>query len=80
MACGTPVACSNTPALPEVTGDAALTFDPTDAASIGDALARLLGDPGLRDELRGQGLRRAAGLSWERTAGQTLAQYRQAVG
>jgi glycosyltransferase involved in cell wall biosynthesis len=80
MACGTPVACSNTSSLPEVTGDAALTFEPTDAASIADALAHLLGDADLRAELRGQGLRRAAGFSWERTARQTLAQYRQAVG
>src|SRR2546430_13058030 len=35
---GVPVACSRASALPEVAGDAARYFDPTDVGDIGDAL------------------------------------------
>ena len=42
MACGTPVACSQTASLPEVGGDAAVYFDPTDTDSTASALQGLL--------------------------------------
>ncbi len=76
MACGTPVACSDTSSLPEVVGDAALTFPPTNPQAIAGSLARLLQDADLRAELRERGLHQAARFSWERTAAQTLALYR----
>ena len=79
MACGTPVICSNAASLPEVIGDAALTFDPHDTAALAAALIRLHGDAGLRDELRQKGLRRAAQFSWTRCADETMAIYRQAI-
>ena len=79
MACGTPVACSNISSLPEVVGDAALTFDPTNTNAIANALNRLLSDTDLRADLRERGLRQAAQFSWERTARDTLAVYRQTV-
>src|SRR5258706_6721658 len=47
MACGAPVLASNTSALPEVAGDAALLVDPTDTAAIAARLARLAADAGL---------------------------------
>ena len=47
MARGLPVACSNTTSLPEVAGAAALYFDPTDVAAMGEAIGRLLDDPAL---------------------------------
>ena len=37
MACGCPVACSNTTSLPEVVGGAARLFDPRDVEAIGTA-------------------------------------------
>ncbi len=77
MACGTPVACSNASSLPEVVGDAALTFEPTDEAAIAAALRRLSGDVDLRAELQAAGLRRAAEFSWERAARETLELYEQ---
>jgi alpha-1,3-rhamnosyl/mannosyltransferase len=80
MACGTPVACSNTSSLPEVVGDAALLFDPTDAAGIAEALSRLMHDADLRADLRERTLRQAARFSWERTARATLTVYRQTAG
>jgi glycosyltransferase involved in cell wall biosynthesis len=76
LACGTPVACANTSSLPEVAGDAAVLFDPTQTDAIVDALRRLLGDAGLRADLRRWGLAQAAKFSWARTAQATLALYR----
>jgi glycosyltransferase involved in cell wall biosynthesis len=80
MACGAPVACSNTSSLPEVAGDAALTFDPADVDGITGALRRLLTDAALRADLRERGLEQAARFSWEKTAQQTLALYQKLGG
>jgi glycosyltransferase involved in cell wall biosynthesis len=77
MACGTPVACSNNSSLPEIAGDAALLFDPTDVESISDALGRILRDAELQAHLRDAGTRQASRFSWERTAQETLAVYRR---
>lgn len=68
MACGAPIACSNTTAMPEVVGDAALQFDPGDTDDIARAIVRLLRDPDLATTLRTRGMRRAALFSWERAA------------
>ena len=80
MACGTPVITSNTSSLPEVVGDAALLVDPYDVEAIAEALARLLEDKELRQRLREAGLARARLFSWERTARETIAAYRLAMG
>jgi glycosyltransferase involved in cell wall biosynthesis len=56
---GTPVACSDLPALREVAGDAALYFDPTTAGSMAAALCRMTDDEALRSDLRARGLARA---------------------
>jgi len=76
LACGTPVACANTSSLPEVAGDAAVLFDPTQTESIVDAMRQLLGDGDLRVDLRQRGLAQAAKFSWSRTAQETLTLYR----
>lgn len=78
MACGTPVACSDTASLPEVGGDAALYFDPASEDTIVETLRRLLSDVELQDELARRGLERAARFSWDRVATETEAIY-QAV-
>jgi glycosyltransferase involved in cell wall biosynthesis len=77
MACGVPVACSNISSLPEIAGDAALLFNPTDVESISDALRRILRDAELQAHLSDAGLRQAGRFSWERTAQETLAVYRR---
>lgn len=79
MACGTPVASSNATSLPEVTGDAALTFDPLDTTAISACMDRLISDTGLRERLRELGLARAKKFSWRRTAEQTLGVYLAAL-
>ena len=77
MACGAPVACGNASSLPEVVGDAALTFDPHETAAIRAALRRLSTDAELRADLRARGLARAAEFSWQRAARETLEVYAQ---
>jgi len=76
MARGVPGACSDRASLPEVAGGATLLFDPSDVDAIRSAIEQLVGDAGLRDELRRRGLERAAEFSWERTAERTAAVYR----
>jgi glycosyltransferase involved in cell wall biosynthesis len=68
MACGTPVVTSNTSALPETVGDAALTVDPLDVEGLARAIARVLGNANLRAQLSARGMQRAATFSWETTA------------
>jgi len=79
MACGCPVAASNVGAVAEVCGDAALLFDPTDVDAISDAIVRVTSDQKLRERLRTDGLLQAARFTWEATAQQHLAVYRQAL-
>lgn len=57
-ACGAPVIASNTTALPEVAGDAALLVDPEDPRAIAHAIARMIDDSSLRADLRARGLAR----------------------
>ncbi|MCI0478329.1 MAG: glycosyltransferase family 4 protein, partial [Anaerolineales bacterium] len=72
MASGAPVICSHASSLPEVVGDAALMVNPRDADEIARALARVLDDAALRDDLRAKSLARAAQFSWERAARETM--------
>jgi glycosyltransferase involved in cell wall biosynthesis len=72
MACGTPVACSNTASLPEVVGDAALTFDPHDVQGIATAMGRLLADEDLRGELMARGRERCTRFTWGACARQVM--------
>jgi alpha-1,3-rhamnosyl/mannosyltransferase len=76
MACGCPVACSNTTSLPELVGRAALQFDPTSTTDIEVTMRRALESPLLRADLRTRGLARAATFSWEESAKSTLELYR----
>ncbi len=77
---GVPVACSNVTSLPEQAGDAALLFDPRRPEEIADAIYRLLTDEPLRRDLVERGKKRAAGLTWERTARILRAHYRRIAG
>jgi len=80
MRCGTPVACSSTSSLPEVVGDAALTFDPADERQIADAMLQLDRSTELRDELSRRGLERASMFSWRKSASKWLQSLEQASG
>lgn len=77
MATGTPVIASDTSSLTEnLRGAAALV--PTDQPdALTACLGGLLADGDARERLRTEGLRRAAGFRWERTARATLDCYRE---
>jgi glycosyltransferase involved in cell wall biosynthesis len=80
QAAGTPVACSDLPALREAAGDAAVFFDPHDAASIAAALTALLGDEEKRNLLRKRGWERAKDFTWRRAAERTAEVYEDVLG
>lgn len=76
MACGAVVAASSAGALPEVVGDAALSFAPTSVPEMAMALHSALTEGALRERLRAAGLERARHFTWARAAEETLAVYR----
>ena len=75
MACGCPVVTSDTTAMPETAGGAAILAYPDDPASIAKAILEALG-PG-QDQLRDRGFRRANEFTWSATARSTLDVYRE---
>jgi glycosyltransferase involved in cell wall biosynthesis len=77
MACGCPVVTSNTSAMPETAGQAAVLSDPKDPASIARAIVEAAGPD--QDRLRDLGLARASQFTWSATAAATLDVYREAA-
>jgi glycosyltransferase involved in cell wall biosynthesis len=75
MACGCPVVTSNTTAMPETAGGAAVLCDPRDPASIARAIIDASGPS--TDRLRDQGIRRAGQFTWGATGASTLEVYRE---
>ena len=65
MALGSPVMTSRGGATEEIAGGAALLVDPLDIRGMAAAIAALDGQPGLRENLRAAGLRRAGVFSLE---------------
>jgi glycosyltransferase involved in cell wall biosynthesis len=79
MACGAPVVCSNKTSLPEVVGDAGTLVDPLNIQALGAAILEVLRTPALAQELRRKGLEQAARFTWDRTASETLAVYKEVM-
>jgi glycosyltransferase involved in cell wall biosynthesis len=67
---GLPVITSNTGALAEVAGDAALLVNPHNPDTIAAAMMRIASDPQLKAALIERGNERARQFSWEKTAQQ----------
>ena len=80
MGMGVPVIVSDSPALTELYGEAALTVDPDDASAIASAIRRLAVGPALRSGLRSRGLEWAKRFSWESAAARTLGVIQTAIG
>ena len=72
MICGTPVVASNNSSLPEVVADAGILVNPYDTFAIANALASILKDEKLRNDMIAKGFARAARFSWRRCAEETL--------
>ncbi|QEV05627.1 glycosyltransferase family 4 protein [Streptomyces prasinus] len=71
-----PLVAADTGGIPELVGDAAELVPYRNARALADAVVRLLGDPGRRDELRAKGARQAAGWPTEDEAvAQVLSVY-----
>lgn len=68
LASGVPVITSNTTAIPEVVGDAALLIDPNSHEDLAQAMIRVSSDPQLRQEMGSKGLDRAQQFTWNRSA------------
>jgi glycosyltransferase involved in cell wall biosynthesis len=79
MACGCPVICSCATALPEVVGDAALTFAPTDVRALAEHLVAVAESPSLSEKLSRAGLERAKQFSYRRTARELLSMLEEAA-
>jgi glycosyltransferase involved in cell wall biosynthesis len=78
MAQGCPVIATTT-SLPEPVEAAALAFEPKDVEGARAQIVRLLDDKALRGSLVERGRTAVAALSWERTARETAAVYRDVL-
>ena len=76
MSCGIPVVTSDTPALQEVGGGAALTVSPDDIDAMAGAILSAIGDSDLSQRC----LDRSAAFSWSRTVDLTLEAYQAVAG
>ena len=77
MAAGCPVVCSRTSSLPEVCGDAAEYFDPTQPESIAASIESAVATNDRRQQLIALGLKQIGKFSWDLCARQTAAIYEQ---
>jgi glycosyltransferase involved in cell wall biosynthesis len=68
MYAGVPVIASNTTAIPEVAGDAALYVDPSDVEDIANAMHQIVENEKLRNELIEKGAMQRGRFSWDMTA------------
>ncbi len=80
MTHGTPVVTTANTAIPEAAGGAAVYVPVDDDAALSEAILRILDDPSFATDLRQRGLRRAAEMSWNKTAIATLAVLEKAAG
>jgi glycosyltransferase involved in cell wall biosynthesis len=84
MACGVPVACARSGALPEIAGENALYFDQTNPEDIASTIERLVRtstgeNDALREELISKGSKWIQEFDWKKCAKDTLSCIESAV-
>lgn len=79
MSCGVPVIASNVTSVPEVVGDGGLLINPKDIDNLCASMFRVLSDEALRKRLVASGISKAADLSWEKTANETISAYNKII-
>jgi glycosyltransferase involved in cell wall biosynthesis len=79
MACGTPVVAADSSSIPEVTGTAAILFDPASPSQLADRMATVLFDGELSARMRQRGIEQASRFSWQRAGSETVAVYRKVL-
>lgn len=77
MACGIPVVTSNTSALPEIAGGAAILVDPKNAAEIAEQINILINDAAVYNSYKEKGLKNARRFNWNDAAKKTLEIYNE---
>jgi glycosyltransferase involved in cell wall biosynthesis len=77
MKLGVPVVTSNSTALPEVAGDAAILTNPFSVEEMAKSLSHLLKNSDLREELREKGIQRARGFTWQKNTEAYLELYQE---
>ena len=76
MACETPVVCSRAASLPEVAGNAAEYFEPSEVDDLAAATERVLSSKEKQAEMRQRGLERAKLFTWDECARKHLEVYK----
>lgn len=79
FACGCPALLADTTSLPEIGGEAALYFDPTQGEDLLCQARKLMVDLSLRTALITAGRDRVGKFNWEKTAQETHRVYSQVV-
>ena len=80
MSYNCPVVCSNVSSIPEVVGNAACFFNPTDLDSIRMAIEKVVESTELRDNLIKHGRIRLKQFSWDKCASETMQVYKELSG
>lgn len=76
MSCGVPVICADSGALPEIGGDAVITFNPQSADEIYHRIEEVLSDDALRSEMIKSGYTRKEQFNWNRHIDKLLELFR----
>ncbi|MCF8567685.1 glycosyltransferase family 4 protein [Alicyclobacillus tolerans] len=79
MSRGVPVVCSNTSSLPEIVGEAALTFNPYNTNDMAEALLEISSNQQLRSTLSLSGLNRVPMFDWTRSIAEHIAVYESVI-
>jgi len=72
MACGTPIVASSAASIPEIAGEAAWYFDPTNTEEMAEKITDVILSQDLRQELLDAAKEQIKQFSWQRAARETL--------
>ena len=79
MACGVPVIGSDSGEIPQVIGDAGLSFPEGDDLELTDRIEQIAQNPSLADQLVDRGLKRVKEFTWETIADRTFKAYQEVL-
>ncbi|OLY93398.1 hypothetical protein BUE76_17040 [Cnuella takakiae] len=73
---GVPVLVADNSCLPEIGGDAVLTFNPKDTDALADQISTVLSNPALAEKMKQAGKARLSHFSWQKAAGELAELFR----
>ncbi len=79
MSHGCPVICSNSSSLPEVYGNAALSFNPNSEENLEECINNFLNNSSLKDKMIESGHQRVKNFSWKKCAEETSKIYKSLI-